>query len=202
MPLDEFARQILTASGGAARRPGQRLLRHQQGHQRHARAGHAGLLRRAHALRPLPHAPVRELDAGRLLRPGQLLQPGERASRTRPLSRRDRRRSWSSSTSTAGNADQSAHRPAAAAALPRRRASRSSTPATDRREAYAHWLDRRRRTRSSPAAWPIAIWSYFFHRGIIDPVDDIRSTNPPINPAAARRPDARTSSPTSSTSAT
>ena len=27
------------------------------------------------------------------------------------------------------------------------------------------------------------IWSYFFHRGIIDPVDDIRSTNPPINPA-------------------
>jgi hypothetical protein len=26
-------------------------------------------------------------------------------------------------------------------------------------------------------------WSYFFRRGIIDPVDDIRSTNPPINPA-------------------
>ncbi len=26
------------------------------------------------------------------------------------------------------------------------------------------------------------IWSYFFHRGIIDPVDDLRSTNPPINP--------------------
>jgi hypothetical protein len=26
-------------------------------------------------------------------------------------------------------------------------------------------------------------WSYFFHRGIIEPVDDVRSTNPPINPA-------------------
>jgi hypothetical protein len=26
-------------------------------------------------------------------------------------------------------------------------------------------------------------WSYFFHRGIIDPVDDIRSSNPPSNPA-------------------
>ncbi len=26
------------------------------------------------------------------------------------------------------------------------------------------------------------IWSYFFHRGIIEPVDDLRSTNPPINP--------------------
>ena len=27
------------------------------------------------------------------------------------------------------------------------------------------------------------IWSYFFGRGIIDPVDDIRASNPPINPA-------------------
>ena len=26
------------------------------------------------------------------------------------------------------------------------------------------------------------IWSYFFHRGVIEPVDDVRSTNPPINP--------------------
>ena len=27
------------------------------------------------------------------------------------------------------------------------------------------------------------VWSYFFHRGIVEPVDDVRSTNPPINPA-------------------
>jgi hypothetical protein len=27
------------------------------------------------------------------------------------------------------------------------------------------------------------VWSYFFHRGIIDPVDDLRNTNPPVNPA-------------------
>jgi hypothetical protein len=26
------------------------------------------------------------------------------------------------------------------------------------------------------------VWSYFFGRGIIDPVDDIRASNPPINP--------------------
>jgi hypothetical protein len=51
----------------------------------------------------------------------------------------------------------------------------------DRREAYARWL-------TSPDnpffARSLAnrIWSYFFHRGIIDPVDDIRTTNPPINP--------------------
>lgn len=52
----------------------------------------------------------------------------------------------------------------------------------DRREAYAAWL-------TSPKNPFFArgmvnrIWSYFFHRGIIEPVDDIRSTNPPINPA-------------------
>lgn len=52
----------------------------------------------------------------------------------------------------------------------------------DRRLAYASWL-------TSPKNAFFArgmvnrIWSYFFHRGIIDPVDDIRSTNPPINPA-------------------
>ena len=33
------------------------------------------------------------------------------------------------------------------------------------------------------------VWSYFFGRGIIDPVDDIRASNPPVNPAAARRAD-------------
>jgi hypothetical protein len=52
----------------------------------------------------------------------------------------------------------------------------------DRREVYAAWL-------TSPKNLFFArsfvnrIWSYFFHRGIIEPVDDIRSTNPPINPA-------------------
>lgn len=51
----------------------------------------------------------------------------------------------------------------------------------DRRAAYARWL-------TSPENEFFArsmtnrIWSYFFHRGIIDPVDDLRSTNPPINP--------------------
>jgi hypothetical protein len=52
----------------------------------------------------------------------------------------------------------------------------------DRREAYATWL-------TAPENPFFArglvnrVWSYFFHRGIIDPVDDIRNTNPPINPA-------------------
>ncbi len=52
----------------------------------------------------------------------------------------------------------------------------------DRRADYAQWL-------TSPEnphfvrSLANRIWSYFFHRGIIDPVDDLRSTSPPINPA-------------------
>jgi hypothetical protein len=53
-------------------------------------------------------------------------------------------------------------------------------PGADRRVEYARWLT----TPENPYfARSLAnrIWSYFFHRGIIDPVDDLRSTNPPIN---------------------
>jgi hypothetical protein len=52
----------------------------------------------------------------------------------------------------------------------------------DRRDAYARWL-------TGPTNQFFArgmvnrIWSYFYHRGIVEPVDDVRSTNPPINPA-------------------
>jgi hypothetical protein len=51
-----------------------------------------------------------------------------------------------------------------------------------RREALADWL-------TSPTNPFFArstanrVWSYFFGRGIIDPVDDIRASNPPANPA-------------------
>jgi len=50
-----------------------------------------------------------------------------------------------------------------------------------RREAFARWLT----SAENPLfARAIAnrIWSYFFGRGIIEPVDDIRSSNPPLNP--------------------
>ncbi len=56
------------------------------------------------------------------------------------------------------------------------------TPGVDRREAYARWL-------TAPENPLFArgmvnrVWSYFYHRGIVEPVDDVRSTNPPINPA-------------------
>ena len=52
----------------------------------------------------------------------------------------------------------------------------------ERREALAEWLT----SRDNPYfARAIAnrMWSYFVGKGIIDPVDDIRASNPPSNPA-------------------
>jgi hypothetical protein len=51
-----------------------------------------------------------------------------------------------------------------------------------RRDALARWIV----ARDNPFfAKAIAnrVWSYFFGKGIIDPVDDIRASNPPSNPA-------------------
>jgi len=57
----------------------------------------------------------------------------------------------------------------------------STPPQVDRREIYARWL-----TSSENPYFARGLvnrfWSYFFHRGIVEPVDDVRSTNPPINP--------------------
>ena len=51
-----------------------------------------------------------------------------------------------------------------------------------RRIAYAEWLT----AKDNPffaKSTVNRVWSYFFGRGIIDPVDDIRASNPPSNPA-------------------
>jgi hypothetical protein len=51
-----------------------------------------------------------------------------------------------------------------------------------RRDALADWLV----SKENPffaKAMANRVWSYFFGKGIIDPVDDIRASNPPSNPA-------------------
>lgn len=54
-------------------------------------------------------------------------------------------------------------------------------PNDDRREALVDWLT----SKNNPfftKAMANRTWSYFFGKGIIDPVDDIRASNPPSNP--------------------
>lgn len=52
---------------------------------------------------------------------------------------------------------------------------------TDRRPDFARWLTSRENPHFARSL-SNRVWSYFFSRGIIDPVDDLRTTNPPINP--------------------
>jgi hypothetical protein len=52
----------------------------------------------------------------------------------------------------------------------------------DRREALAQWLTSEKNPFFARAIVN-RVWSYFFGRGIIDPVDDIRASNPPVNEA-------------------
>lgn len=52
----------------------------------------------------------------------------------------------------------------------------------DRREGFVEWMT----SKENPLfakSMANRLWSYFFGRGIIDPVDDIRGSNPPSNPA-------------------
>jgi hypothetical protein len=60
--------------------------------------------------------------------------------------------------------------------------SSSGDSAEARRTAYAEWLTARDNPYFAKST-ANRIWSYFFGRGIIDPVDDIRASNPPSNPA-------------------
>ncbi len=52
---------------------------------------------------------------------------------------------------------------------------------TDRRPDFAQWLTMKENPHFGRSL-SNRTWSYFFSRGIIDPVDDLRTTNPPINP--------------------
>jgi hypothetical protein len=56
------------------------------------------------------------------------------------------------------------------------------TAGEDRRVAYAQWLTGPENPYFAKSLTN-RIWSYFFQRGIIDPVDDLRNTNPPTNSA-------------------
>ena len=50
-----------------------------------------------------------------------------------------------------------------------------------RRDALADWLVSKQNPFFAKAI-SNRVWSYFFGKGIIDPVDDIRASNPPVNP--------------------
>ena len=67
------------------------------------------------------------------------------------------------------------------------------SPPGDRRAALAAWLT------APDNPWfarnlANRVWAHFLGRGLVEPVDDVRATNPPTQPRAARRPGRSTSS--------
>lgn len=61
-------------------------------------------------------------------------------------------------------------------------AARETMAKEDRRDPFVDWLT----AKENPffaKSMANRVWSYFFGKGIIDPVDDIRASNPPSNPA-------------------
>ena len=57
---------------------------------------------------------------------------------------------------------------------------------SDRRDAFVDWMT----SKENPffaKSMANRTWSYFFGRGIIDPVDDIRGSNPPAIPSCSTR---------------
>lgn len=67
------------------------------------------------------------------------------------------------------------------AALPRASSEDPTAVSRARREALARWLTAPENPFFARAT-ANRIWSYFMGRGIIDPVDDLRTSNPPSNP--------------------
>ena len=57
---------------------------------------------------------------------------------------------------------------------------------SDRREVLAEWLASSENPFFAKNLANI-VWAHFFGRGIVDEVDDVRVSNPPVNAAAARR---------------
>ena len=135
--------------------------------------------------------PFEKVDAEPVLRVRRLLRAGRRSSEGTLGREIIRNNTGDTSLSDAeedrlsqlrrrrSEASEDGHGGAAQSSLWRSAATRP--PAEDRREAFVDWLT----SKDNPLfakSMANRVWSYFFGRGIIDPVDDIRASNPPSNP--------------------
>src|SRR5262249_40144776 len=142
--------------------------------------------RRARRLRPLPQPPVRPLDERRVLRvrrpvrPHRLPRPRQQAE-GRPRQARVRRRA-DRLPEPRRRGDQPADEGPGEAAIPRRpHAPPRPDVGADRLGALASWVA----APDNPffaKAQVNRIWLHLMGRGLVDPNDDFRATNPPSNP--------------------
>ena len=178
VPWDQFARSIVTAQGstlsnGAAnffvlhRDPIDLTEKHEH-----------GVPRALADLCSLPQSSAGEMDAGPVLRLCQPVRPGQAQGR------RDRRRRGGGEC---GRRARSSIRAEEWRCRRGRWMARRSRPddTRDRRAVFADWLARPDNPYFARAVVN-RVWSNFFGRGLVDPEDDLRVSNPPSDRSLAR----------------
>ena len=173
VPLDQMVQELLGGHRRHVQEPGDELLPDRARHAEDGRERRPGLHGHPHPVRPVPQPSVRPLDDGRLLQLRRVLLPD------RPQGRRGLPRDRSSSTAAAAKC---AH-PVGGRAMPPKflGGAAPDVAGKDRRAVLAKWL-------TSPEnpyfATSVAnrVWAHFFGNGIVEPVDDVRVSNPASNP--------------------
>ena len=183
-PLNEFAREIIAGRGSTYDHPEANYYRSLRDPFSRAEATSQVFLGVRLQVRKMPQSPVRALDAGRLPQPGGVLRP-------RGLSHRREQPPATSSTNTSLTAIRSCSRsrtgesvhPRTNETLPPRFLG-AETPAfapdADRLQALADWVA----APDNPffaRAQSNRVWRELLGRGIVDPDDDFRASNPPVN---------------------
>ena len=170
--IDKIARELLPATGGSFENPAVSYYQSETDPATDRRERRPGVPGHAHPVCPVPQPPVRPLDPGRLLRLRGLLQPGRLQAGARPREL------------TVFNTDARRGQPPVAGRAVRqvpRRARRRDRAGEDYRKTLAGWLASPDNRRVRPTLANV-VWSHFFGQGIVEPVDDVRISNPPSNP--------------------
>ena len=174
--------------GAADRRAGRRLLPGQPQARGPRRGRRPGVPRHPDRMRQVPQPPARTVHPGRLLRDGRLLQPGQaRRQADRPGPGRRRRHARPSAAARGPKATPSrsaSTQPRTGKFLPPRPLDRSTAalePGQDPRERPGRVDDRARATGLFARSIVNRVWKRFFAVGLVEPVDDLRATNPASN---------------------
>ena len=184
VPLDQMVRQIVARAGLDLAESPVELPPHEPRPDDGRRDRGAGLPGYSAPVRQVPQSPVRRLDARRLLRSGRLLcqrvAQGSNNLRREDLDKHEINGDEFVYLSGRPEMVQPRTRKLLAPTLFRGRPFPVEN-ATSNLDHLADWLTRDNRQFTRNLA--NRIWFHLLGRGIVDPVDDFRESNPPSNPA-------------------
>ena len=178
MPYDRFVAEILTASGSQETNPPTVWYRTVRTTPDYVESVAQAFLGVRIQCAQCHHHPAERWSQADYYQPGGRLRPRRPQGRLRRRRGADRRNDLSGRR---GRSRPSAHRAGDAAAARWAGRTSSSSRYDDPRRSLARWMtgpDNPYFARTMANR----MWGHFFGRGIIHPIDDARSTNPPSNP--------------------